>query len=651
MTNVATKVDEPVKPTRRKAHRVELSQAQLRTKLSIEVFPIPEESGKVKWVKNPNVDDQGRPKAYRILLDGRQAPVGFGLYVGKSGVTYEMTKRGPRGVRRFSLGSVFDKGLDQAFEEARKSIDVVKKTGDNPKQVERLLARQGELADYTVGDCMKEYIAFLQRKADNKKLKQVSVTAVENSLSRLEREEVGIANKVVRKLDETDVLGELDKKGKIKKVSMFDRVRMSAMMKSNRIPKAMRDELATHKDWAKLSTPQLEAMGITGKYVQRVRAAGLAAAEHTLADAIRAVDRVVNAERERAQLEDRKPVLNFNPLRKIYEDEVFRDASELRKHYERAQVRNPLGEDDKTLARVLKTIVARRDEQGGLNRTGADYLLLILLFGCRRGEAACLKWFDKCSKSELTQNEASWVWLGGPEEVNPITNRKGSQVYFHDTKNGDELFLPVGYFGERIMRQRMDEREALAIALPGLIRDAEIAEKVVIKQTIDTIKLAKARRKVELEKAKLERLQWVFPARSYKATSGHYSDSKSIIHNVRKDSGLLNLNEEIDIGLTPHDFRRTMGRYANELLKGSVVSQLLHHTKKGNSGEDMENVTRRYAEAEWSKLRESYGIVEEAMIATSPRVWNRLKGTDKTRLDEVNDPPAEIFHNRKVALE
>lgn len=649
MKNVAT---EAKSAPRRKAHRVELSLAQLRTKLTIEVFPIPDESGKVKWVKNPSRDAQDRPKPYRILLDGREAPVGFGLYVGTNGPRYEMTKRGRHGVRRFSLGSVFDMGLDQAFEEARRSIDVVKKTGDNPKKVERLLARQEELRTYTVGDCMREYITFLQRRVNSEenKLKQVSVTAVENSLSRLERKEVDIANKVVRDLDDTDVLGKV-KDGKIEKVPFFEKVRKSAMTRSNRIPKDMKAKLEDHKDWAKLSTSELEAMGITGKYVQRVRAAGQAAAEHTLTDAIRAVDRVINLEQERAQKEQREPVLFFNPLRKLYEEKVFRSAAGLRKHYERAQVRNPLGDDDNTLARVLKTIVARRDEQGGMNRTGADYLLLILLFGCRRGEAARLKWFDKCSKSELAQNEASWVWLAGAEDVNPITKRKGSQVYFHDTKNGDELFLPVGYFGERILRQRMDERDALEEEIPGLIREAQIAEKEVIKKTIDTIKLAKARRKVELEQSKLDRLQWVFPARSYKARSGHYSDSKSIIRNVRRDSGLLNLDEEIDIGLTPHDFRRTMGRYANELLKGSMVSKLLHHKKKGKNDEEMENVTRRYAEPEWIKLRDAYGAVEEAMIATSPRVWNRLKGIDKPRLDEVNDPPAEIFLNRKAALE
>ncbi|KOB01493.1 hypothetical protein AE929_14455 [Xanthomonas arboricola] len=124
--------------------------------------------------------------------------------------------------------------------------------------------------------------------------------------------------------------------------------------------------------------------------------------------------------------------------------------------------------------------------------------------------------------------------------------------------------------------------------------------------------------------------------------------------NVRRDAGLLNLSEDNDIGLTPHDFRRTLGRYAALLFGGSrIVSQLLRHHTPGLGTDRMAAVSERYTEQEWSKLREAMGRVEESMIATSPRVWNRLKGTDRPRLDEVNDEPVTIFatRNRRIALD
>ena len=40
------------------------------------------------------------------------------------------------------------------------------------------------------------------------------------------------------------------------------------------------------------------------------------------------------------------------------------------------------------------------------------------------------------------------------------------------------------------------------------------------------------------------------------------------------------------------------------------------------------------------------------MVARSPRVWNRLKGLDKPRLDEAGEEPVKLFapRNRKLAL-
>jgi hypothetical protein len=635
VANVSTKAE---KKGKRTSLKFALDIGELR-RLNTDNYPALGRRGKYEAVgKNPHQGKDGQPVPYRFLDGTQGAPVGFGFYVGKRGASFEVAKRGPDGFRRFSLGSVMDMELDAAHELARTNLAVVRETGENPKAVGRRLALQGDRKNITLGGCFLAYIESLEARAKRGKIKAVSVEAVRNSLARLERPEVGLASEPVRGMPDAVVLGALDK------------VRRSAMVRSNRIPTEMRDKLAKIADWSVLSTAELAALGITGKYVQQVRAAGLAAAEHTLTDAIRAVEMVVEQEIRDAQKEGRKPVLFSNPLQLLYTKDVFRSAKEMRNHYRQAQVRNPLGSDDQTLPRVLKTIVARRDEQNGLNRGAADYLLLTLLFGSRRTENAVLKWFDRCTKGEIEQREVSWVWLAEPHEVNPITKRSGSQAYYFDTKSGEERFIPVCYFAERILRQRLAERRALESRIPAMTEAAEKELRDLRKKTIDSIKIAKADAKLAHAKGAMARLAWVFPARSRKARSGHYSDPKSILRNVRIDAGLLDLDKEIDIGLTPHDLRRTLGRYAGKLLQGNIVSQLLHHHLPSKHDEQMAKVSEIYTEQEWGELRRAMATVEEAMIASSPRVWNRLKDTDKPRLDEVNDPAPEIFKAKKKGL-
>ena len=40
--------------------------------------------------------------------------------------------------------------------------------------------------------------------------------------------------------------------------------------------------------------------------------------------------------------------------------------------------------------------------------------------------------------------------------------------------------------------------------------------------------------------------------------------------------------------------------------------------------------------------RAAMATVEDAMIRTSPRVWNRLRGPDRPEKDEANDPPVVL---------
>ncbi|KTF40812.1 hypothetical protein [Xanthomonas translucens] len=630
-TVVATEADAP----RRRGNKFKLSYRQI-CELSVVKGPLEGKQGKAVIGPRP-VADVGKP--YRVLDGNQGAPTGFGFYVGTTRTTYEVVVRGPSGVRRFSLGNVADMGPEQAYELARQKLAVVRETGEHPSRQEARSEHLVELKGVTLADCFAAYVEELEKRVRNKKAKPASVRAVQDSLARFARAEVGLADKAILRLTDRDIH------------LAFENLRKSSMVRSNRIPTAMRAALADHPDWSELSTQQLETLGISGRYLQRVKAAGRASTEHSFTDAKRAVDLVLKRERKQAAREQREPVLRYNPFQVIHDDDMLRDAQELRRHYERAEVRNPLGDD--TLPRVLKVILARRDEQGGLNATGADYLLLTLLWGTRRSEAAQLRWFDRCSPGELRQSEVSWVWLAGPDEVNPYTRRAGSQVYLFDTKSGEERYLPVTYFAQKVLERRFEERLDEAEARKALAgAEALLSAAKTKRARVDLVD--RLEKEVEQARRALARSVFVFPARSHRSKTGHYSDSKSIVANVRRDAGLVDVRAEVDIGLTTHDFRRTLGRYAALLYGESrIVSQLLHHHTPSLGADRMAAVSERYTEQEWSKLREAMGRVEESMIAMSPRVWNRLKGTDRPRLDEVNDEPVTIFatRNRRVALD
>lgn len=620
----------------RETGKIPMTEADLRDRrLTIDTTPqvkgdriiyAPRKSTDAGKVNRFYLDDApGNPRNLAI-------PKGMGVRVGKHDVVYELSRRGPKGFRRAVLGSVHELTLAEAVEKANAYGKVIAETGENPRDLERIQAREDadkvSTQDITIGHCMARYIANLEERLGRGKIKPSTVREFKNAKKRLDEVLVGgkpVADLIVRDIDE-----DLAKK-------IYHAVRLNGMRRSNKIPTQVHEALAGTKDYATLSTRKLEEIGVTGKMVALVRAGGMAVAESTVSAAIRSVDLVLKRELANAQREGRPPHLLVNSLRAVYDAGLFRRASELREHYRRAQVRNPLGQENESLARVLKAIVGRRDAQGGHNRAGADYLLLTLLWGGRRSEAARLQWWDLANKAEREQEEVSWVWLGEPDEIHPLTRMKGSQVFFHDTKNNQSRFVPICHFAEQVLLRRLDEREETLRRAPDRIKAARAAHRRVRQKTNDKRKLIEAKRKIFIETSRVKRAVWVFPARSSAAKLGHYVDSKAIIQGVRKDAGLS--APDVDIGLTPHDLRRTLGRYAESLYGGgTLVSQMLHHTVK-TEGEERSSVTERYTLQEWSRLREAFGKVEETIIASSPRVWNRLRGTSKQMLDESNDPP------------
>src|SRR5690606_19115575 len=166
-----------------------------------------------------------------------------------------------------------------------------------------------------------------------------------------------------------------------------------------------------------------------------------------------------------AKKADRKPVLLGNDFGVLWEEGKMRTAADLHVYYEKARVRNPLGQQDDTLGTALEYIWSRRIAQRGQNESGAYYLLATLFLGARRNETAKLAWYDRVPEDE--RGSVSWVWLddmarkakrAGRPSVNPTTGKSGPQVFFAKTKNRRDHNMPLGPFSLQLFQHRFERR-------------------------------------------------------------------------------------------------------------------------------------------------------------------------------------------------
>ena len=156
------------------------------------------------------------------------------------------------------------------------------------------------------------------------------------------------------------------------------------------------------------------------------------------------------------------------------------------------------------------------------NRTGVDFLIIMLLLGCRKSEHAKCKWAELLSVDEL--KTTSHVWLGDGGEYPP-------HVFLHKTKNGRNHRLPLGRMTTELLRRR---QEAAA------------------EETLRRGFGAKSR-------------AYVFPARSKFSKSGHYSDATALLASLREESEIAKL--------APHDLRRSFGAVMTSLDAPEAVKK------------------------------------------------------------------------------
>jgi hypothetical protein len=521
--------------------------------------------------------------AWRFLDGNPDAPPGFGVYVGKTRASYEVQRRIHGRVMRFSVGSTADLTLDQAHQLARLKVKDAKETGDHPKVSEKADLSKQATKHLTVNDAIRLYRDMLERRTPP--AAEGTIKMLNNSIARLERPEVGLGDQEIRQITEKDVL------------VAFEATRLSAALQSNRLS----DPIKLYMKGVgrvELTVDELRTLGVKSEAMRvRIRAAGVSAAEQTFATAMRAVRYVVDKEARAAKKDGRAPVLIGNDFHVLWEEGRMRDSRALHTYYEKARIRNPLGEADGTLGMAIEYLWGRRVAQKGQNENGVYYLLTTLFLGARRNETAQLAWYDQVPEDE--RESTSWVWLDEMDPkarksrkpaVNPTTKKPGPQVFFAKTKNRRDHNMPLGPFTVQLMLNRYDRR---------LSNDDR-------------------------------RARWVYPARSERALQGHYKDSKAIMAGLGKKL-------PVEFGPTPHDLRRTLGRYAGKLqIPDRITSRLFNHLPPKKEDEDQgSQSTRRYQEPEWYELQEALQRVEQLMASSAPSFYNELKPVDWPLLPAV----------------
>lgn len=320
--------------------------------------------------------------------------------------------------------------------------------------------------------------------------------------------------------------------------------------------KAARKRLAS---WENTPIAQLTSQDVIKRF-NEIADKTRTAAEQTFRWCATATNHVILTELHEAQLHKREVSLAYNPFTILQLQRVYRSREQLEKEYKAKGVRNPLSKEN-SLGNFLNALWDRRPA----NRTGCDYLLLLLLWGCRKSEHAGLMWRELLSTKEAEVN--SWVDL------------KRGKVRFYKTKNGRPYSLPLTDAASEILKQR---QELLA-------------------------------ERMDMEKMGQRRF-FVFPAENRRSETGHYSDAGTLLDYIRQDAGIEQL--------TQHDFRRTFGRVAETLqLPELAIKRLMNHQADG--------ITDRYTDPEWREMKKRLQRMEDAILATAPRVYNALKPSTK----------------------
>ncbi|WP_414442483.1 tyrosine-type recombinase/integrase [Burkholderia sp. 22PA0106] len=291
------------------------------------------------------------------------------------------------------------------------------------------------------------------------------------------------------------------------------------------------------------------------------------ATEQTFRLASTATKWAIGQEMLNAAHEGRTPSFMVNPFTILTLNGLYRSRAQVAREREERGARNPLSPSE-TLGPFLEAAWSKRLEND--NRTGVDFLITMLLLGCRKSEHSKCQWGELLPIAE--RRAMSHVWLDDGGEYGP-------HIFLHQTKNGRNHRLPLGRMATELLRRR---QEAAA------------------EETMRRGFGAKSR-------------AFVFPARSKFSKSGHYSDATALLASLREETGIARL--------APHDFRRSFGAVMTALdVPESVKKRFLNHADA--------SVTDTYTRPEWALLKEWMERIEQSILSRAPNVYNALKPVD-----------------------
>lgn len=447
------------------AHKAELTQTMIDEQLSFDWVPIFNEKGRiVKRSRNGNPEQGVEPKRFIVWDKSQDAPRGFGIAVNRTNMSYILQRRIGARVLKATLGNCRDIRLEKARQEALRVLEQMRETGLSPSEKREIEEADFRVADLTVEQCFGLYKTYLVNRT-SKPAKDSTLRGVDQALRRLGRPEIALAGATVQSLATEDKI-----------LDAFATLANG----TRKLPEGKRraNQHSTAYDRPTITTAEL-----------------------TFRWASRAVDYCMQKEARLAGNLKRPTSLAHNPFIVLRDEGRYRTKQQLEEHYEATGARNPMQIRDGSLGRFLDAVWERRKVSN--NRTACDYLLLTLLWGTRRGEAAPLHWRDRISSEEA--KICSWVDL------------KAGEVSFYDTKNRFTHTLPLAPAAIRVLRLRLEE----------MGKD----------------------------------VKWVFPARSSKAVQGHYLDSKAILQGIRASGDIEQLRTH-DLRRTFATVAEEMATYA-----------------------------------------------------------------------------------------
>ncbi|WP_332938001.1 integrase arm-type DNA-binding domain-containing protein [Lysobacter sp. CCNWLW3] len=149
----------------------------VKEQLSFTRIPVIGATGKIVNFA-PNTEQ----KRYVIFDSHRDAPVGFGVAVNRTNMSYVLQRRVGKRVMKATIGNCRDLTLAKARENARAALEAMRATGRTPAEAREVAQEDMRGAAMTVAQCVAMYRRHLVERA--KPAKDSSLRGLEQAIKR-----------------------------------------------------------------------------------------------------------------------------------------------------------------------------------------------------------------------------------------------------------------------------------------------------------------------------------------------------------------------------------------------------------------------------------------------------------------------------------